>query len=73
MVGASSRIRVTLSGKGFALALQLHQTSTDSGKIVGSADRHRFLPRLSSLRIAAEEIEAERAGLLRRWPYPHAT
>jgi hypothetical protein len=41
---SSPGIRVTLSGKGFALALQLQQTSTDSGKIVGSADRHRFPP-----------------------------
>jgi hypothetical protein len=59
---SSPGIRGTLSGKGFALALQLRQTLTDSGKIVGGADRHRFLPRLSSLRIAAQGIYDELFG-----------
>jgi hypothetical protein len=45
---SSPGIRVILSGRGisgrgFALAFQLHQTSADGGKIVDSANRHRFL------------------------------
>jgi hypothetical protein len=42
---SSPGIPVTLSGKSFALALQLHQTSADIGIIVSNANPHRFFPR----------------------------